>query len=164
MTCSAKTPPVCSISQLPGRRRHADRLRAHRVPFVEAQRPVVDRRRQAEAIFGERDFPSMVAARHRADLRHDLVAFVDEQHGIFGEIFEQRGGRLAGQATGQEAAVIFDPSAAAGRRDHLEVEVRPLLQPLVLEQLALRLQLLQPFGQLVRIASVACFIVGPGVT
>src|SRR5690242_21281433 len=30
-------------------------------------------------IFRERDLPPMVAARHRADLRHRLVALVDEQ-------------------------------------------------------------------------------------
>ena len=99
-----------------GRRRDRDRLRAHRVPFVEAKRPVVDAARQPEAIFGERDLAAMVAARHRADLRHGLVALVDEQQGVFGQIFEQGRRRLAGQAAGEEAAVILDPGAASRSR------------------------------------------------
>ncbi len=91
----------------------------------------------------------MVAARHRADLRHRLVAFVDEQQRIVGEIFEQGRRRLAGQAAGQEAAVILDPGAAAGGGDHLQIEMGPLLQPLRLQQPSFRLQFLQPLLQLV---------------
>src|SRR3954452_25213263 len=45
--------------------------------------------------------------------------------------------RLAGQAPGQEAAVILDAVTGAGGGDHLQVEVGALLQPLRLEQLAL---------------------------
>ncbi len=137
------------LLQLPAarRRRHRHRLRPHRVPFVEAQRPVVDAARQPEAIFRQRDLPAMVAPRHRADLRHRLVALVEKQQGVVGEIFEQCRRRLARQPTGQEAAVILDPRAAAGRRDHLQVEIGALLQPLVLQQFPFRLQLLQPLLQ-----------------
>ena len=91
----------------------------------------------------------MVAARHRADLRHRLVALVDEQQGIVGQIFEQGRRRLARQAAGEEARVILDAGAAAGGGDHLQVEIGPLLEPLQLEQPPFRLQLLQPLGQLV---------------
>src|SRR3546814_1924528 len=73
-------------------------------------------------LFGERDLAAMVALRHRADLRDRLVAFVDEEQGVVGQIFEQRRRRLAGQAAGEETAVILDPRAASGRGDHLEVE------------------------------------------
>ncbi len=106
-------------------------------------------RRQPEAIFGERDLAAVVAARHRADLRHRLVALVDEEEGVLGQIFEQGRRRLAGQAAGEEAAVILDPRAAAGGGDHLEVEIGALLEPLRLEQLALGDQLLEPLGELV---------------
>jgi hypothetical protein len=41
-----------------------NRLRAHRVPFLEAQRAVVDAGGQAEAVFGQRRFAPEVAARH----------------------------------------------------------------------------------------------------
>src|SRR3546814_10777895 len=82
--------------------------------------------RQAEAIFGERDLAAMVALRHRADLRDRLVTLVDEEQGIVGQIFEQGRRRLARKAAGEEAAVILDPRAAAGRGDHLEVEIGAL--------------------------------------
>ena len=130
------------------RRRHVDRLRAHRVPFVEAQRPVVDARRQAEAIFGERDLAAVVAPRHAADLRHGLVAFVHEQERILGQIFEQGRRRLARQPAGEEAGIILDAGTGAGGGDHLQVEIGALLQPLRLQQAAFRIELLQPLGQL----------------
>src|SRR3546814_18734320 len=84
------------------RRRYADRLRPHHVPFGKAEGAVGVAARQAEAIFGERDLAAMVALRHRADLRDRLMAFVDEEQGVVGQIFEQRRRRLAGQAAGEE--------------------------------------------------------------
>ncbi len=77
------------------------------------------------------------------------MAFVDEQQRIVGEIFEQGRRRLAGQAPGQEAAVILDPGAAAGGGDHLQVEIGALLEPLRFEQAAFGLELLQPLGEFV---------------
>ena len=68
---------------------------------------------------------------------------------IVGQIFEQGRRRLARQAAGEEAGVILDARAAAGRGDHLEVEIGALLEPLQLEQLALDLQFLEPLGKLV---------------
>src|SRR3546814_11805577 len=68
---------------------------------LKAEGAVVDAARQAEAIFGERDLAAMVALRHRADLRDRLMAFVDEEQGIVGQIFEQGRRRLAGQAAGR---------------------------------------------------------------
>ena len=65
-----------------GRGRDVDGLRAHGVPFLEAQRPVVDAGGQAEAIFGERRLAVEVAAEHAADLRDGDVAFIDEDEGI----------------------------------------------------------------------------------
>jgi hypothetical protein len=76
------------------------------------------------------------------------VAFIDEQQRVVGQIFEQGRRRLARQAAGQEAAVVLDPRAAAGGRDHFEVEIGALFQPLRFEQLAFGFQFLQPFGQL----------------
>jgi len=134
----------------PARRRgDADGLGTHRIPFVEAQRAVVDRRRQAESIFGQRDLTLVIAPRHAVDLADRLMALIDEQQGVFRQIFEQGRRRFARQATGEEAGVILDPRATAGGGDHLQVEIGPLFQPLVLQQLALRLQLFQPFGKFV---------------
>ena len=131
----------------PRGRRDERRLRPHRVPLVEPQRPVVDAARQAEAIFRQRDLAPVIALRHRPDLRHRLMALINEQQRIVGQIFEQGRRRLARQSAGQEARVILDPRAAARRGDHLEIEIGALLEPLQLEQLALRLQLLQPLGE-----------------
>src|SRR3546814_5979022 len=91
----------------------------------------------------------MVARRHRAELRDRLVTLVDEEQGIVGQIFEQGRRRLARKAAGEEAAVILDPRAAAGRGDHLEVEIGALLEPLRLEESAFGFKLLQPLGQFV---------------
>ena len=130
------------------RRRDIGRLRAHRVPLVKAQRTVVDRAWQAKAIFGQSQFPPVIAARHAVDLADRLVAFIDEQQRILGQIFEQRRRRLARHAAGEEARVILDPRATARRGDHLQIEIGALLQPLRLKQLALGDQFLQPFCQL----------------
>ena len=149
----------------PRRGRDAHRLRAHRVPFVEAQRAVVDAGRQAKAILRQRDLAAMVAPRHAADLRDGLVALVDEQQRVLGEIFEQRRRRLAGQTAGEEARVVLDAGAGAGRRDHLEIEVGALLDPLRLDQLApRRTSSFSRSASSCLMASVACLSVGPGVT
>ena len=68
---------------------------------------------------------------------------------VVGQIFEQGRRRLAGQAAGEEAAVILDPRAAAGRGDHLQVEIGALLEPLRSSNLPSAIQLLQPLGELV---------------
>ena len=115
MTCSAKTPPVCSISQPPGVAETQIGLRPHGVPFLEAQRPVVHAGGQAEAVFGKRRLAAEVAAVHAADLRDGDMAFVDEDQRIVGQIFEERRRRLAGLAPGEIARIIFDAGAGAGR-------------------------------------------------
>ena len=106
---------AAAFVQLPaGRRcRHRDRLRAHHVPFLEAQRPVVHAGGQAEAVFGERRLAAKVAAEHAADLRNGHMTFVGEHQRIVGHIFEQRRRRLAGAAAGQIAGIVLDAGAGA---------------------------------------------------
>ena len=120
----------------PWRRRDIDRLRPHRVPFLEFERAVVDAGGQAEAIFGQRRLAAIVAAIHAADLRHGDVAFVDEDERFVGQIFEQGRRRLAGLAARQPARIVLDAGAGARRLDHLQIEQRALLQPLRFQQLA----------------------------
>ena len=79
-----------------GRGGDGDGLRAHGVPFLEAQRAVVDAGGQAEAVFGQRRLAAEVAAIHAADLRHGDVAFVDEEQRVVGDVFEQVGGGSPG--------------------------------------------------------------------
>jgi hypothetical protein len=115
-------------------------------------------------VFGQRELAPVVAAIHAADLRDGDVAFVGEDDGVVGDVFEQRRGRFTGRAAGEVARVVLDPVADAGGLQHLEIEIRPLLQPLRLQQLALvdscssrwRSSALMPF--------TACCIVGRGVT
>jgi hypothetical protein len=89
---------AAGLLHLPGARRGRDEdgLRAHRVPFLELQRAVVDAGGQAEAVFGQRRLAAEVAAIHAADLRHGDVAFVDESEALSGQVFEQGRRRLAG--------------------------------------------------------------------
>ena len=73
---------------------------------------------------------------HAADLRHRLVALVDDDERVVRQVIEQRRRRLARRAAGQVPRVVLDAVAVADLTDHLEVEHRPLVQPLRLQQLA----------------------------
>src|SRR5581483_9468645 len=53
-------------------------------PFLELKRPVVERRRQAEAEFDERFLARPIALVHAAELRHRHVRFVDDEQRIGG--------------------------------------------------------------------------------
>ena len=83
-------------------------LRPHRLPFLEAQRPIVHARGQAEAVFGEGRLAAEVAAIHAADLRDGDVALVGEDERVVGQIFEQSRRRLAGAAAGEIARIVLD--------------------------------------------------------
>ena len=78
---------------------------------------------------------------HAADLRNGLMALVDDHQRVVGQVVEQRRRRLARRAAGEVARVVLDAVAVADLPHHLEVEHRPLVQPLRLEQLALRFEL-----------------------
>ena len=130
------------------RRRHRHGLRPHRVPFLEAQRPVVHAGGQAEAVFGERRLAAEVAAIHAADLRNGDVALVAEHQRVVRHVFEQRRRRLARLAAGEVARIVLDARAASRRLEHFEIEDRALLQPLRLEQAAGGVELVEPPFQL----------------
>jgi hypothetical protein len=115
-------------------------------------------------VLGQRELAPVVAAIHAADLRDGDVAFVGEDDGVVGDVFEERRGRFAGRAAGQVARVVLDPVADAGGLQHLEVEIRALFQPLRLQQFALADQLLQPLGSSALMPFIACCSVGRGVT
>ena len=79
MICSTTTP--CDLRQLvrPGRRRDEDHLADALFPLLEVQRPVVERRRQPEAVVDQHFLARAIAVVHAADLRHRLVALVDDE-------------------------------------------------------------------------------------
>ena len=141
MTCSTTTPPAFVSSYGPGVAETKTTCWTRCFPLLEVQRPVVERRRQAEAVRDEDLLARPVAGIHAADLRHRLVALVHDHQRIVRQVVEQRGRRRAGRAARQVAGVVLDPVAVADLPDHLEVEHRPLVQALRLEQLAFRLEL-----------------------
>ena len=124
-------------------------LRAHGLPFLEAQRPVVEAGGQAEAVFGERGLAAEVAFVHATDLRHGDVAFVGEDEGVVGEVLEQRRRRLAGAAAGEVARIVFDARAGAGGLHHLDVEGAALFEALGFEQAAAGVELVETAFQLI---------------
>ena len=132
----------------PRRRRHEDRLRPERLPLLESQRPVVQARRQPEAELAQHVLTRPVPPRHAADLRDRHVALVHDQHGVLGQVLEQRRRRLSRLPPRQVPRVVLDRLARPRRLHHLDVERRPLLQPLDLQQLAVGRELLQPVLQL----------------
>ena len=78
---------------------------------------------------------------HAADLRHGLVALVDDHERVRRQVIEQRRRRLAGAALREVPRVVLDAVAVADLLDHLEIEHRPLMQPLRFEDLAVALEL-----------------------
>src|SRR3954469_17623864 len=130
------------------RRAHEDDLVHQIFPLLELQRAVVERAREPEAVLDQRLLPRPVAAVHGADLRNRLVRLVHHEEVVLGEVVEQARRRIAGFAAGEMARVVLDALAEAHLLDHLQVEHRPLLEPLRLEKLFLRSQQGEPLPQL----------------
>ncbi len=130
-----------------GRGRDVDRLGRERLELVEAERPVVEGRWQAEAVLDEGLLAGPVAAVHAPELGDRHVALVDDQQCVVGKVVEQARRRLPRQPPRQVAAVVLDAVAVAELRHHLEVVERALLEPLGLDQLAGPAQLLEPQAQ-----------------
>ena len=116
--------------------------------LLERQRPVVERRGEAEAVLDEVRLARAVAVGHRPQLRERDVALVDHEQEVLREVVEQRRRRLPGRAAREVARVVLDPRAEADLADHLQVEARALLQALGLEQLLLAAQPGQPLREL----------------
>ena len=117
--------------------------------LVEAQRPVVQRRRQPEAEVDERLLARAVALVHPADLRDGLVRLVDEDEEVVAEVVEQRERMRSRRAALEDARVVLDPRAEAELLHHLDVVLGALAQPVRLEQLVLARQLLHALLELV---------------
>ena len=123
------------LFQLPrGRRcRYIDRLRTHGVPFFKLERAVIHTGRQTEPVLCQREFTTVVALIHAADLRHGHVAFVGKNDRVVRDKFEQRWRWLARGAARQIPRIVFDAVTDARRFEHLEVKVRSLLKTLCLQ-------------------------------
>ena len=85
---------------------------------------------------------------HALQLRDGLVAFVDEDQVIVGQVVEQSGRSFAREASGEMARVVFDAVAIADLADHLQIEHGALIEALGFDDLAAFFQLLLPPFQL----------------
>ena len=132
----------------PRRRGYKDGVRAHGLPFLEFQRPVIDTAWQAEAEFGQRRFSVEVAPIHTAQLRHGDVAFIDYQQRVFRKILKKCRRRLTRVAPGEIARIVLDAGTEPGGIEHFQIESGAFLQTLGLQQLALGGQFAQ------RVASI----------
>ena len=130
------------------RRRHEDHPRNPLEELVEAQRAIVERRRQPEAVLDERVLARAVALVHAAELRDRLVRLVDEADEVVREVVDQRAAASL-RAPVEDARVVLDPRAEAHLLQHLHVVLGALAQPVRLELLALELELLAALVQFV---------------
>ncbi len=109
--------------------------------LVEAERPVVERRREAEAEVDERLLARAVALVHPAELRNRLVRLVDEADEVVGEVVDERERVRADRAPLERPRVVLDPVAEAELLHHLEVVLGALADPVRLEHASLVLEL-----------------------
>ena len=99
--------------------RHIYGLRRNQFEFVEAQRPVIQRRGQPEAVFDKGFLARPVATVHTAELRYGDMAFVDNQECVVRHVIEQARRRFTLLAARQVARVVLDSLAVTELSDHL---------------------------------------------
>ena len=124
----------------PGRGGNVEALAGHLHELLEAQRAVVQRAGQPEAVLHEHRLAALVALIHAADLRDGGVAFVDHQQEIAREEIQQRVRPRAGFAAGEMARVVLDALAETHLGHHFQIIFRAHPQPLRLQQLVLLLE------------------------
>jgi len=118
----------------------------------------VEGRREAEPVVDEHLLAGLVAVEHAADLRHGLVALVDDDQGVRGQVVEERRRGLARGAAREVARVVLDPVAITDLAHHLEIEHGPLVQALRLEQPPVGFKDRQRWSSSALIASAACVV------
>ena len=71
------------------------------------------------------------------------MTLIDDDEGVLGKILHQCGRGLPRPPPRQVARIILDPLAVTHLLHHLDIEQRALLQPLGLEELVFRMQLIE---------------------
>ena len=121
-------------------RGQVDRLADPVEELLPAQRPVVHRARQPEAVVDQVALAGHVAFVHPADLRDGDVRLVDDEQEVLGEVVEQAVRGRAAAAAVDVHRVVLDAGAGPDLAHHLDVVRRAHPQPLRLQQLALLLE------------------------
>src|SRR5206468_133238 len=98
---------------VPGGGRDVDRLADVARELLEVERTVVERGREAEAELDQRFLAGSISSVHTADLRNGDVALVDDEQVVFGEVVEERVGRLPRGPAVQVPRVVLDAGAEA---------------------------------------------------
>ena len=142
MICSTALPGPADLVELVVARggREVDRLADPVEELLPAQRPVVHRAGQAEAVVDQVALAGHVTFVHPADLRDGHVGLVDDDEEVLGEVVEQAVGRGTAGAAVHVHRVVLDARAGADLPHHLDVVRRAHPQALGLEQLALALE------------------------
>ena len=139
---------LCCSSYVARRGRHEHALVDALEHFLEAQRTVVARARETEAVLDQFVLAAQVAEVLAVQLRHGHVALVDDEQEVVREVVEQGERRLAGGAAVDVHRVVLDAVAVADLLHHLQVVLGAHPQPLRLEQLAVGLEPREPLLQL----------------
>jgi hypothetical protein len=84
MICSTITPPAWRSSYGPGVALTKTTWRTRCFPLLEVQRPVVERRRQPEAVLDQHFLARPVAGVHAAESAARLMALVDDEQASSG--------------------------------------------------------------------------------
>ena len=124
----------------PGSRGDEDELLDLPQELVEAERPVIERRRQAEAVVDEGLLTRAVTLVHAAELGDGLVRLVDEDDEVLSEVVDEREGMRAGRPAFEHPRVVLDAVAEAELLQHLEVVLRALTDAVRLEHPPLALE------------------------
>ena len=109
--------------------------------LLKIQRPVVQRRRKPEAVLHQRVLSGTVPREHAADLRDRHMGLIHDDQEIIREEIQQRHGRLSRRGSVQMPGIVFNAGTEARLPQHLNVKIRPLRNPLSLQQLVLALEI-----------------------
>ena len=134
---------------LPGRGRNADQLVDALAELFKTQRSVIERRRQAKAVFHQVFLTGTIPAVHSAHLRQRHVGFIHNHEEILGEIIKQRKRRLPGFASVKIAGIVLNALAIADFAHHFDVVQRSLFNALCLKKLVRSLKLVYALPQVV---------------
>ena len=122
------------------RRAHEEHLVDVSLKFLEIQRPVVQRRRQAEAILHQSRLAGPVAVIHGADLGNGHMGLVHDDQKIVREEVHQGQRGLPRLAKVQMPGIVLNAAAKSRLAHHLDVKIGALRDSLGLDQLVLGLK------------------------